>query len=69
MNAMNNLYKIVRFYARAGILPRTIRSGLSLQEAQAAVADPESSSDTCRMARNRRRTNAFGPWFIGYTRM
>jgi hypothetical protein len=46
---------------------RTIKSGLTLEEAQAHCADPETSSSTCTKKKNRDRTRAHGPWFDGYT--
>jgi hypothetical protein len=54
-------YKIVRFYLGGG--KRTIRTGLTLAQAQAHCRDPETSSRTARRARSRRA----GPWFDGYT--
>jgi hypothetical protein len=57
-------YKIVRHYYRDG--RRTIRRGLTLEEAQAHCQDPETSSRTCTGARAKRRTRDRGPWFDGY---
>lgn len=57
-------YKIVRHYFKNG--RRTIKTGLTLAEAQAPCSDPESSSTTCRKPHNRRRTAHYGPWFDGY---
>ncbi len=61
---MPDKYKIVRMYFRGG--KRTIKSGLTLAEAQAHCNDPETSSRTCKLARNVRRTEVRGPWFDGY---
>lgn len=59
-------YKVVRhFMNRSNI---TLRRGLSLQEAQQHCKDPETSSSTCRLAVNVRRTKRLGPWFDGYDR-
>lgn len=58
-------YKVVRMYYKGG--KRTIKTGLSLEEAQAHCEDPETSSTTCRKWVNRRRTKKFGMWFDGYT--
>lgn len=58
-------YKIVRFYQGGG--HRTVKRGLTLEEAQQHCKDPETSSRTCKLARNRRRTEIYGPWFDGYT--
>ena len=58
-------FKIVRFYFKNG--KRTLKTGLSLEQAQAHCQDPETSSSTCKLARNVRRTRERGPWFDGYT--
>ena len=61
---MADKYKIVRMYQRGG--KRTVKTGLTLEQAQAHCQDPETSSSTCTKARNRRRTAERGPWFDGY---
>jgi hypothetical protein len=58
------VYKIVRMFFRNG--KRTIKTGLTLEEAQAHCRDPETSSRTATSAKARRRTAARGPWFDGY---
>lgn len=58
-------YRIVRHYFNGG--KRTIRTGLSLIQAQAHCNDPETSSSTCTTAAGRARTHRMGPWFDGYT--
>ena len=58
-------YKIVRNYFR-GHTKRTIKSGLTLREAQTHCKDPEASSATCEKAENKRRTHQLGPWFDSY---
>lgn len=58
------MYKIVRMYFRGG--KRTIKSGLTLEEAQAHCRNPETSSRTATGTAARRRTAARGPWFDGY---
>ena len=60
-------YKIVRSYFNSRWPKRTIETGLTLEEAQAHCRDPETSSRTCKRARNVRRTVERGPWFDGYT--
>lgn len=60
------MYNIVRFYRDAGINRRTIRTGLTLEEARAHCNDPETSSRTCASAVGRRRTREIGDWFDGY---
>jgi len=58
-------YKIVRGYFHGG--RRVIKSGLTLEQAQAHCSDPETSSRTCRKSAGRKRTAARGHWFDGYT--
>ncbi len=58
------MYKIVRFYQNG--TRRTIKTGLTLAEAQAHCRDPETSSRTATSAAAKRRTRRFGPWFDGY---
>jgi len=57
-------YKIVRGYYRGG--KRTIKTGLTLTEAQEHCQDPETSSRSCQKYVNRNRTKRLGPWFDGY---
>lgn len=59
-------YKIVRSYFRGG--RRTIKTGLTLAEAQAYCHNPETSSRTCTRYNNVLRTKRRGPWFDGYTK-
>ena len=61
------MYKIVRFYANAKHRSRTIKSGLSLAQAQAHCEDPESSSSTAKSGTARAVTRRMGRWFDGYT--
>jgi len=59
-------YKIVRYYQ--GDHPRrTIRRGLTLEEAQAHCNDPETSSSTAVGRTAKARTARLGAWFDGYT--
>jgi len=51
-------------YFRGG--KRTIRRGLTLEEAQAHCKDPETSSSTATSAAAKRRLRDLGPWFDGY---
>ena len=60
-------FKIQRLYFRRPGCKRTIRTGLSLEQAQAHCADPETSSFTCAQGENLRRTKNRGPWFDSYT--
>ena len=60
------MYKIVRCYFRGEPQPRTIKRGLTLEQAQAHCKDTETSSKTATGAAARRRTAQRGPWFDGY---
>ena len=57
-------YKIVRMFMHGG--KRTIKSGLTLEQAQAWCHDPQTSSRTATTAKARRMTATRGPWFDGY---
>ena len=63
------MYKVTRMYARDSSrhFNRTIKTGLTLEEAQAHCSDPETSSSTCTRADRRRITDQRGDWFDGYT--
>ncbi len=60
------MYKIVRFYFNKPGYHRTIRSGLTLKEAQAHCQDKETSSSTCVSTAGKARTKRMGKWFDGY---
>lgn len=60
-------HKIVRCYMR-GYHKRTIRRGLTLEQAQAHCSDPETSSSTCTNKAGKARTRRLGAWFDSYTR-
>lgn len=63
-------YKIVRsFMVGSSNLRkrRPIRTGLTLEEAQAHCRDPETSSRTATGAAAKARTKRYGPWFDSYT--
>ena len=60
------MYKIVRTYESDRWPSRTVRSGLTLAEAQEHCGDPETSSRTCTEAQGVRRTRERGQWFDGY---
>ena len=59
-------YKIVRMFYDDGKRKRTIKSGLTLDEAQAHCKDPETSSSTATSARAKRYTRIHGEWFDAY---
>lgn len=59
-------YKIVRMYFNDEIPSRTIKRGLTLEEAQAHCSSDESSSKTATSRAGRERTRKYGPWFDGF---
>jgi hypothetical protein len=59
-------YRIVRFYQNGGVSRRTIKRGLTLEQAQAHCRDPQTSSRTATSAVAQARTNVHGQWFDGY---
>lgn len=61
-----NTYKIVRMYFNSNVNRRTIKTGLSLADAQKHCSDLETSSRTCISSTGRQRTRRSGPWFDGY---
>ena len=56
---MGMSYRIIRFYFNGN--QRVIKSGLTLEEAQAHCKDPETSGSTCSDLNKR------GQWFDGYS--
>jgi hypothetical protein len=59
------MYKIIRHYYRTSN-NRTVKTGLTLEEAQRHCHDPETSSKTAIKPASKRRTRQNGPWFDGY---
>ena len=59
-------YRIVRFYQTAKTSRRIIKTGLTLDEAQAHCRDPQTSSRTATGAHAVERTRLNGQWFDGY---
>ena len=62
-------YYIVRFFKDhpdGRTTREIIRTGLTLEEAQAHCKDPETSSSTATNDIARQRTAKLGPWFDGY---
>ena len=59
-------YKIIRMFMNSEH-NRTIKKGLTLEEAQAHCRDPETSSSTCTNRKALVLTDKFGPWFDAYT--
>ena len=58
------MYHIVRHYVGGG--HRTIKTGLTLEQAQAHCKDPNTSSSTAHSAAGKARTRRIGQWFDGY---
>ena len=58
-------YRIIRMYFK-NHRPRTIKTGLTLEQAQEHCSNPETSSSTCTKPEGKRRTRRVGPWFDGY---
>jgi hypothetical protein len=62
-------YKIIRHYRDSDTPNRTIKTHLTLEQAQAHCQDPETSSSTCTGKVARARTKRLGAWFDGYSEM
>lgn len=60
------MYKIIRFYRDGNRRRRTIKRGLTLEEAQAHCSSSETSSSTATTTTAKARTRRLGPWFDGY---
>lgn len=58
-----NTYSIVRFYFNGQ--RKTIKTGLTLEEAKEHCTDLESSSKSCEHPENISHTKQHGPWFDG----
>lgn len=58
-------YRIVRMF-RDGRSSFTVKSGLTLEQAQAHCKDPETSSSTCKSEEGLELAKEYGPWFDGY---
>jgi hypothetical protein len=57
-------FRIVRLFMRDR--PRTIARGLTFEQVVVHCQDKETSSSTCRLAVNKRRTRRCGPWFDSF---
>lgn len=58
-------YKVIRMF-RDSSKRMVIKTGLTLEEAQAHCRDPETSSSTATGFVEQTLTKNFGPWFDGY---
>ena len=59
-------YKIQRFYFRDSVPTKTIKTGLTLLQAQTHCRDKETSSLKCAETEGLNRTAEYGLWFDGY---
>lgn len=59
-------YKIVRYFQNHASM--TIKTGLTLEEAQEHTNDKETSWRSATNKTATDRTGAYGPWFDGYTK-
>ncbi len=60
---MSDMYKIRRVYFERPGSAKTIKSSLTLEQAQGHCNDPETSSSTCTTAKARAITRLNGEWF------
>ena len=65
MWTQDQTYKIVRLFFKGG--KRTVKRGLTLEQAQEHCRNPQTSSRTCTNYIGRKRTEQRGPWFDSYT--
>jgi len=61
----DSTYKVIRMF-RDSSKRMIIKTGLTLEEAQAHCKDPETSSSTAKGIVELTLTKNFGPWFDGY---
>lgn len=60
-------YKVMRYFADPKYPAVTVKTGLSLEEAQEHCNRADSSSRTCTDELGEARTERYGAWFDGYT--
>jgi len=65
VNMTEQKFKIVRMFYE-DYPEKTIKRGLTLEEAQAWCKDPETSSSTCKSKKARAIFAKYGEWFDGY---
>lgn len=63
---MTTLYKIVRMFKDSDN-NKTIKTGLTIEEAREHCRDSETSSSTCKLAKNIKITESKGAWFDGFS--
>ena len=61
-----DIYYVIRLYENDDIPNEIIKTGLSLEEAQAHCNDPETSASTATSLEAIMRTRNFGLWFDAY---
>lgn len=61
-------YTVRRSYQAPDLRGEVVLKGLTLAEAQAHCADPQSSSATCTTPEGLARTEQHGPWFDSFTK-
>jgi len=63
-------YRIVRFYFNRNLRcrERTLKTGLTIEQAVAHCEDPQTSSSTCTSKCGKHRTKMLGPWFEGFVK-
>lgn len=59
-------YKIIRLFQSERVPRRTVKRGLTLEQAKAHCRSPETSSRTATTAEAEECTRVYGPWFDGY---
>ena len=59
-------YSIVRMFQDDNISSKTIKTGLTLEEAKEHCNHSETSSSTCKEPVNVQRTQLCGEWFDGF---
>ena len=62
--ASSAVYRVIRYFLTGRRV--TVARGLTLEQAQAHIANPETSSQTATSATARARTRKYGSWFDGY---
>ena len=67
---MSQTYKVIRYYegSRAKVWKRTMKRGLTLEQAQAHCASPEASSKTATSDKAKRATRKVGHWYDGWSK-
>lgn len=59
-------YKVIRMFRNDSTKNHVVKTGLTLEEAQAWCKHKETSSSTCTSPYKKALTRKAGPWFDGY---